>query len=119
MPSTALIHETFGAAQGGPVLEEEYWVSLPDGPERIDAATARRLLEGAEVLDLRSGTGPEGLGAVQPAGGAPVDERQKHPHVGETASQVVVPQGAILGVPEAGPAPESPADQPREAAAAA
>jgi hypothetical protein len=96
--------------------EKDYYVSLPEGAERIDPDAARKLIEGAEVMVLRSGSIP----GIPAPGSLPedqeetqkesVDEKQKHPHVRKIESQPVVPQGPNFRPSE--PASERSASSP-------
>ncbi len=77
--------------------EDEFYAALPEGAERIDPQVARKLIEGAEVIDLRSGAflgghDPTSLPGAGTGTEGTIDYRQKHPHVGKNESQVVVAQ---------------------------
>ncbi len=79
--------------------EDEFYAALPEGAERIDPQVARKLIEGAEVIDLRPGAFPGGpdptsLPGAEAGASGTIDHRQKHPHVGKIESQVVQPQAS-------------------------
>ena len=74
----------------------QFMALLPEGPERIDPEVARKLIEGAEVVDLRKAESA----AYRKAGeaGCGHDHRnqgQERSHMGPPAPEVVVPQGAV------------------------
>jgi len=68
---------------------------LPDGPEIIDSRTAMKLIQGAEVVDLRNaepGTGEKSPEGVEEG----IDQRNKLTHVCQPPPQVIVPPEAVL-----------------------